>query len=62
LSAIQLVEVRDGAIARIDHFMQPELSHVFGLAEQIERDPAQLGADGRPCIDLAAEALRRLEH
>ena len=33
LTAIQVLGVRDGKIANIDHFMLPRLAHVFGLPE-----------------------------
>jgi RNA polymerase sigma-70 factor (ECF subfamily) len=31
IRAIQLIEIRDGAIARIDHFMLPQIFSLFGV-------------------------------
>ena len=60
LRAIQLVEVRHGAVVSIDHFMLPELAAAFALPTELEGLRVQdLGA-GRPCIDLAQAALGRL--
>jgi RNA polymerase sigma-70 factor (TIGR02960 family) len=39
LRALQVVEVRGGAIARIDHFLTPAVFPVFGLAAEL--DPAR---------------------
>lgn len=59
LRAVQLVELRDGAIVSIDHFMLPELASAFGL-------PGELGdlrggevGDARSCLELAQAAIRR---
>jgi RNA polymerase sigma-70 factor (ECF subfamily) len=54
LRAIQLVDVRDGAIACIDHFMLPELGKVFGLPAELGRAQVDLALDGRPCLELVA--------
>ncbi len=55
LRAIQLIDVKDGAIVGIDHFLLPELGPVFGLPRELA--PAQVDAvlDGRSCLELAAE-------
>jgi RNA polymerase sigma-70 factor (ECF subfamily) len=60
LRAIQLVEVRDDAIASIDHFMLPELGPAFGLPPELDRHAAD-SAVAAPCHEVAAEALRSLK-
>ena len=40
LHAIQLVTTREGAIATVDHFMQPELLAGFGAPAQFREQPA----------------------
>ena len=59
LRAIQLIELEGNAVRRIDHFMLPELGPAFGLPQELS--PAQVdgGYVSPPCIDLAADALRR---
>jgi RNA polymerase sigma-70 factor (ECF subfamily) len=59
LRAIQLVEVRDGAIASIDHFMLPELASAFDLPSELPDLLAADAGDGRPCLDLALAAIQR---
>ena len=58
LRAIQLIELEDNAVRRIDHFMLPELAPAFSLP--LELSPAQVegGYVSPPCIELAADALR----
>ena len=55
LRAVQLVDVRDGAIVSIDHFMLPELGPAFGLPSELAPTQVDLALDGRSCLELASE-------
>jgi RNA polymerase sigma-70 factor (ECF subfamily) len=61
LRAIQLVEVRDDAIVSIDHFMLPELCSIFGLPEALDAASSEVALDARPCVAVAADALRNFK-
>ncbi len=56
LRAIHLVAVRDTRIARIDHFMLPELHRVFALPETLE-GAAPAATDATPCVEIAQRIL-----
>jgi len=55
LRAIQLVDVRDGAIIGIDHFMLPELGPAFRLPSALPVAEVNSALDGRSCLELQAE-------
>jgi RNA polymerase sigma-70 factor, ECF subfamily len=55
LRAIQLIDVREGAIVSIDHFMLPELGPIFGLRDALDGAVAR---DVRPCSTLIADPVR----
>jgi RNA polymerase sigma-70 factor (ECF subfamily) len=61
LRAIQLVEVKDDAIVSIDHFMLPDLGSIFALPEALDEASSAVALDTRPCIAVAADALRNLK-
>lgn len=55
LRAVQLVDVRDGAISAIDHFMVPELGPAFRLPAELGLAQVDAVLDGRSCLELATE-------
>jgi RNA polymerase sigma-70 factor (ECF subfamily) len=55
LRAIQLVDVRDGAIIGIDHFMLPELGPAFRLPAELPTAEVDAIRDGRSDLELWPE-------
>jgi hypothetical protein len=55
LRAIHLVEMKEGAIISIDHFMLPELGPLFGLPATLGNAEVEVALEGRSCLDLIRE-------
>lgn len=54
LRAIQLVELSEGAVLSIDHFMLPELGPAFGLPSELESARVAVPGAAESCLELAS--------